>query len=116
MKKTEHVKVWISYANFEATIEDKSRNERVRKCFERGYNALKQQEAGEERVILLEAWKEFEAAKGDDESLQQVEAKFPKRVKKRRKVTTEEGVSLIISFINVLVGCWLGRILPLLVP
>lgn len=42
-------------------------------------------------MVLLEAWKEAEAAYGDAESLQAVVDKMPKVVKKRRKVGGEDG-------------------------
>jgi crooked neck len=41
--------------------------------------------------MLLEAWKEFEKKEGDDVSRKSVENLMPRRVKKRRKVTGEDG-------------------------
>ena len=64
--------------------------------FERAYSSLKLQNLSEERLILLEAWKEFEISKCVDdadssEAVAAVVRKFPKRVKKRRPITMADG-------------------------
>ena len=41
--------------------------------------------------MLLEAWLEFEHESGDEESLEKVKQKLPKKVKKRRKVYRDDG-------------------------
>ena len=68
-----------------------------RRCFViRGYKSLKEEGLKEERVVLLEAWKAFEAEHGDQTSLDTVQAKMPRITKQRRPVpngiegTTEE--------------------------
>lgn len=53
----------------------------------------------EERVMLLEAWQEFEADYGDDESRKAVQNLMPKRVKKRRRIQTEDGVKQLVTSI-----------------
>ena len=71
--KTSHVKVWISYAQFEAAQEEQNQRSeddadvdegatehRARRVFERGYAALKEAGLKEERLLLLEAWKAVE--------------------------------------------------------
>lgn len=45
----------------------------------------------EERVVLLEAWKEFEEAYGDEEEREKVGKMLPRVVKKWRKVEGGEG-------------------------
>lgn len=45
----------------------------------------------EERVLLLENWKEFEQNFGDESSQAQIEKLMPKRIKKRRQITNEDG-------------------------
>jgi crooked neck len=96
LEKTDHVKVWISYAHFEInadegeggeeeTVSDEAKA-RARKVFERAYKSLKEKDLKEERVVLLNAWKSFESTHGSKEDLQKVEAQMPKRVKKRRKL------------------------------
>ena len=121
LEKTAHVKVWMSFATFEATplhalAEDEgaevdadrvegpegpageaARQARARSIYERAYKHLREEEEDvkEETVMLLEAWKAFEAgaagAGGSAEALAAVEKKFPRRVKKRRAIHTADG-------------------------
>ncbi|KAI5817689.1 hypothetical protein BZA77DRAFT_278656 [Pyronema omphalodes] len=94
LKKTDHVKVWISYAHFEINADETGDEEnvseeaktRARKVFERAYASLKEKDLKEERVVLLNAWKSFESIHGSPEDLEKVEKQMPKRVKKRRKL------------------------------
>ncbi|TPX67511.1 hypothetical protein SpCBS45565_g03728 [Spizellomyces sp. 'palustris'] len=95
LQRTEHVKVWVSFANFEYTAldngEDGARVDAARKIFNRAYTTLQKRGEGgkEERVVLLEAWRDFERTHGDAEGLAKVQAKMPRAVKKRRKVVDE---------------------------
>jgi crooked neck len=41
--------------------------------------------------MLLEAWRAFEAACGDAALLRSVDERLPKRVKRRRQLTSEDG-------------------------
>merc|ERR1712055_530261 len=45
----------------------------------------------EERLMLLEAWRDFEREEGTEKSQAQVAELMPRRVKKRRKVQGEDG-------------------------
>lgn len=130
LDRTNHVKVWLSFAKFEATPlallaprdeeeEDggaaaaaaaaeqeggpsgpAEREAAARKAYERGFKALRelQPDAKEEALMLLEAWREFErsvaAAQGGVEgsdAVQAVEAKMPRRVKRKRQIVLEDG-------------------------
>jgi crooked neck len=94
LERTDHVKVWHSYAQFELlapppramdavdTVEDKVN--RARALYQRAYVHMRRMELSEERVLLLESWHEFELEHGSDASIQQVTTKMPKVVKKRR--------------------------------
>lgn len=64
---------------------------KTRAVFERGYTRLKDDGAKEDRVVLLEAWKAFEAEHGDDVSRDHVAGKMPRLVKKRREVPAGDG-------------------------
>lgn len=99
LEKTDHVKVWISYAHFEINADEDDEEEedeeaevseeakaRARRVFERAYKSLKDKDLKEERVVLLNAWKSFEITHGSEEDLKKVEAQMPRRVKKRRKL------------------------------
>ena len=100
LAKTDHVKVWISYAHFEINVPDPGQEEeqeeneevseaaktRARRIFTRASASLKQKSLGEDRVALLNAWRSFEATHGSKEDVEAVEKQMPRRVKKRRKL------------------------------
>ena len=69
--------------------------DKTRAIFERAYASLKMQELSEERLVLLEAWKEFEISRSEDpdssDAVAAVIRKFPKRVKKRRPLVLADG-------------------------
>ena len=80
-----HVKVWIALAEFEGT----QGVELGRQTFERAYQHLKDNgHESEDRVLLLDAWRVMERTHGDGESLQAVEAKLPRRIKRKRSTET----------------------------
>jgi crooked neck len=72
-----------------------SQVQRARALFVRAYGVLKQQGLKEERVLLLEAWREAESnfnhPWGD---VSTVEAKLPRKIKMRRMATAEDGSDL----------------------
>lgn len=90
-----HVKIWIAYAKFElfnTSAEEGIDNIVVaRRVFERGNAALRSNGDKENRALLMEAWRDFENEKGDEESQQKIREKMPKRVKKVQKVLGEDG-------------------------
>eukprot|EP00058_Branchiostoma_floridae_P021154 XP_002606644.1 hypothetical protein BRAFLDRAFT_57911 [Branchiostoma floridae] len=92
LERTQHVKVWISYAKFELSVAGDDMAARARKIFEQGNRSLRSCEEKEERLMLLEAWRDVEEEAGTAESLEKVNKLMPKRVKKRRKVQTEDGM------------------------
>jgi len=96
LEKTGHVKVWISWAQFECTAIGKGIQEGARPVLENAYEQLKQQPGGskEERVLLLDAWRVLEKAHGDAASVSQVEAKMPRRIKRKRMREDENGNEL----------------------
>jgi len=99
LRKTGHVKVWISYAQFEINVPDPDRPEaedvaaasivRARKVFERAHTLYKDESLVEERVALLQAWKAFEDVHGDEAERESVAKQMPTRVKKRRRLDDE---------------------------
>lgn len=111
VEKTGHVKVWISYAQFEVSTpenegdEDENENEenededeekeievseaakeRARAVFQRGWDFFKANHKTEERVILNEAWREFETVYGTPETQERVAKQTPHVVTKTRKL------------------------------
>lgn len=93
LERTQHVKVWISFARFEfqAFSGSESGVSQARTVFERANKALRNCEEKESRLMLLEAWHEFEAQHGNDSSRTAVSRQMPKKVKKRRKIQTDDG-------------------------
>ncbi|KAF9366419.1 NineTeen Complex (NTC) component [Mortierella sp. NVP85] len=91
LERTSHVKIWISWAHFEAGVPQEGQAAVARDVFKKGCQVMKEQELKEERVILLEAWKEFEQAQGSAETQKQVQDLMPKMVKKRRQVESADG-------------------------
>ncbi|CAK1354855.1 Pre-mRNA-splicing factor clf1 [Cercospora beticola] len=101
LQKTQHVKVWISYAHFEINVPDAAdqistetedapvsdaAKARARKVFERAHKMYKDQQLTDERVSLLNAWKSFEDTHGSSENIESVAKVLPRKVKKRRKL------------------------------
>ncbi|KAF9077362.1 TPR-like protein [Rhodocollybia butyracea] len=106
-----HVKVWISYALFEAEPialpraqreEEEEEDEeaeqkmvpgdpdRARQVFNRGYKELKDKGLKDERVALLEVWKTFEETHGTADDVAKVQGMMPV-VTKKRHVDQETG-------------------------
>ncbi|CAK5264928.1 unnamed protein product [Mycena citricolor] len=106
-----HVKVWISYALFEAepipiarALRDEEEEDDeeaevktvegdpvlARQVFERGYKDLKDKGLKSERVALLEVWKTFEETHGSESDVKKVQEMMP-IVSKRRVVDAETG-------------------------
>ena len=101
LEKTDHVKVWTSWAQFEIGVpddsndidnedEDRSVSEaaktRARSVFERAHKRMKDKDLKEDRVALLNAWKSFEAIHGSAEDQEKIDKQMPRKVKKRRKL------------------------------
>lgn len=78
-------------SQFEFLIGDDDAAARARRVFEKGNEKLRHNEK-EERLMLLEGWKAFEYEHGTPETRKAVEEKLPKRIKKRRKIETADGV------------------------
>lgn len=93
LEKTGHVKVWISFAQFEGTEVGKG-VDAARSTFDRAHERLKEAGLKEERVLLLDAWRVFEKTKGDAQSLAKVDSMLPRRVKRKRMRTDEDGAEL----------------------
>nr|XP_002125953.1 crooked neck-like protein 1 [Ciona intestinalis] len=92
LERTQHIKVWMSFAAFEATQETPDGNERARAIYKQANSKLQTSGSKEERLVLLEAWKVFEEKRGNVDQQSCVGRLWPKRVKKRKKVTTTTGV------------------------
>ena len=98
--------MWLSYAQFELQVEHEDRLAQARHVYEQANRELRQGREKEERLMLLEAWRDFESEQvwerlrsyfiiftlqGDEKSQEEVAQLLPRRVKKRRKIQTEDG-------------------------
>jgi len=101
LSKTNHVKVWLSLAQFEIQTEEESQGSnisRARKVYEDANQRLREDaikandeaQGKEFRVMLLENWRDFELENQDEESIKKVSNLMPKRVKKRRRIEQDE--------------------------
>ncbi|KAF5518408.1 Pre-mRNA-splicing factor clf1 [Colletotrichum aenigma] len=98
LEKTDHVKVWISYAHFELNIpEDEEAEEeeapisdvakaRARKVFERAHKSMREKDLKEESVTLLNAWLSFERMHGAEDNVGKVQNLMPRKTKRRRRL------------------------------
>ncbi len=104
LNKTTHVKVWLSLAQFESMTMDAddvgSNVRRARGVYDEANQRLReacnaadptdQAQAKEFRLMLLEAWRDFEEENGEDEDRKKVRDLMPKRIKKRRRIEQDE--------------------------
>jgi crooked neck len=98
LEKTDHLKVWVSYAHFELGVPDEGEAEgeddvatevakaRARKVFERAHRSMKDKDLKEERVALLDEWLRFEKNVGSAEDVEKVQKQQPRKTKGRRKL------------------------------
>lgn len=91
LDRTQHVKVFISFAKFEN--EAAGDNSAARAIFTRAYSHLKDLGLKEERVLLLEGWQDFEQSLGEGNQLnvQAVLKKKPRKVKKTKPIVHLDG-------------------------
>ncbi|NWZ64636.1 CRNL1 protein, partial [Acrocephalus arundinaceus] len=91
LQRTQHVKVWISLAQFELSAGQEERLPRCRQVYEEANKAMRSCEEKEERVMLLESWRSFEDEFGTDATKERIDKLMPEKIKKRRKLQAEDG-------------------------
>ncbi|NWI56552.1 CRNL1 protein, partial [Calyptomena viridis] len=91
LQRTQHVKVWISFAQFELSAGREERLQRCRQIYEEANKAMRSCEEKEERVMLLESWRGFEEEFGTDATKERIDKLMPEKIKKRRKLQAEDG-------------------------
>ncbi|GAU29368.1 hypothetical protein TSUD_31750 [Trifolium subterraneum] len=115
LDRTKHLKVWMSYAEFEAAAIDKESFDlseeqkkqciqRVRRVFEEALNYFRSSASDlkEETAMLLEKWLSLEASFGELGDVSLVHSKLPMRLKKRRQVSTVDDSFGIEEYIDYL--------------
>ncbi|KAK1402967.1 crooked neck-like protein 1 [Heracleum sosnowskyi] len=100
LERTKHLKVWISFAKFEASAmleEQESLRiqclDNARRVFECANNYFRDStpDLKEERTMLLNEWLNLESSFGELGNKNLVLVKMPKRLKKRRLIHTDDG-------------------------
>jgi len=91
LERTQHVKVWMSFARFELLVDDGECVSRAREVYREAHRALRSCEEKEERLMLLEAWRDFEKENGTEKTQEDVHKLMPNKIKRRRKIQTESG-------------------------
>ncbi|XP_078438951.1 uncharacterized protein LOC144709307 [Wolffia australiana] len=110
LQRTKHLKVWISYAKFEASAiaeetesgdvslsnTEESKLQRSRGVFERAFEYFRtnEPELKEERAMLLDDWLSVENSFGSVGDVSIVKKKLPRKVKRKRPVTSEDGTNV----------------------
>ncbi|KAL6876334.1 hypothetical protein ACP4OV_012906 [Aristida adscensionis] len=105
LDRTKHLKVWFSFAEFEASVglsgedgesQQRERAQRCRAVFERAFDYFRTSapESKEERVMLLEEWHNKEVSFGDHGDVNLVRTKAPRKAKRKRPVTSEDGSTI----------------------
>ncbi|NWU92846.1 CRNL1 protein, partial [Upupa epops] len=91
LQRTQHVKVWISFAQFELSAGKEESLSSCRQIYEEANKAMRNCEEKEERVMLLESWRSFEEEFGTDATKERIDKLMPEKIKKRRKLQAEDG-------------------------
>ncbi|PNI39499.1 CRNKL1 isoform 5 [Pan troglodytes] len=91
LQRTQHVKVWISFAQFELSSGKEGSLTKCRQIYEEANKTMRNCEEKEERLMLLESWRTFEEEFGTASDKERVDKLMPEKVKKRRKVQTDDG-------------------------
>ncbi|NWY39489.1 CRNL1 protein, partial [Sylvia atricapilla] len=91
LQRTQHVKVWISLAQFELSVGQEERLLHCRQVYEEANKAMRSCEEKEERVMLLESWRSFEEEFGTSATKERIDKLMPEKIKKRRKLQAEDG-------------------------
>ena len=65
LQRTQHVKVWISYAQFESSLNIDGAEEQARHVYDTADKELRKGDDKSARLLLLESWLEFEKKTGN---------------------------------------------------
>lgn len=91
--------MWISYTESEISFGE---FEKARGVFRRANKAL-ENAAPQERILMLESWMDFEKSKGNDYTISELEKLMPRKVKRRRQITSADGTDAGVIFIELFI-------------
>lgn len=90
LERTNHAKVWISYARCEYSMPSQDNVIQARAIFQQANRSLRSCQEKEQRLMLLEAWREFEEDAGDGDNLEKVKKLMPEKVVKRIQISSTD--------------------------
>ena len=93
LERTQHAKVFVARALFELEASDGG-VAAARASFEAANARMKSLGLKEERVLLLNSWRDMEAGAGPEGDMPTVDALLPKKIKMRRAVGGADGEGL----------------------
>eukprot|EP00916_Digyalum_oweni_P003553 GHVL01006383.1.p2 GENE.GHVL01006383.1~~GHVL01006383.1.p2 ORF type:complete len:354 (+),score=63.92 GHVL01006383.1:1014-2075(+) len=93
LEKTQHYKVFKAYSDFESKLSDDCAMDRARELIKRGIAVCKANNLPEDRALLVEHWLQIEKDKGDEDGVEMVTKKMPRKVKRKREVFSMSGES-----------------------
>ncbi|WZZ75762.1 hypothetical protein YC2023_087132 [Brassica napus] len=95
LDRTKHYKVWVSFAKFEASAtEHKGEGDKEEVAIETKKDCIRRARDSahkEERATLLEDWANMEAGFGSFGDVSVVQSLLPKKLKKRKAISREDG-------------------------
>ena len=89
LERTQHVKVYLSFGAFERI--SGGGMEAAEGVFAEAEALFKERGLKEERLLLLEGWRDAHTEAGDADKAEQVQSRMPKRIKKKRPIVGEDG-------------------------
>ncbi|KAM9095554.1 LOW QUALITY PROTEIN: crooked neck-like protein 1 [Sarcophilus harrisii] len=91
LQRTQHVKVWLGFAQFELSEGKEESLTCCRQIYEEANKRRKNNKEQEQRFLLLQSWKNFEHEFGTESQKARVDQLLAQRARKRRKVQAEDG-------------------------
>jgi crooked neck len=88
LERTKHIKVWISFAQFEEETAGHAAADAVYRNGEAYFKEIAQKG---DRALLLQTWRDAAAASGDSAREADIVQRMPTRIKKKRHLQTEDG-------------------------
>ena len=89
--RTQHVKVWISFARFEFSAGKEAGVAACRRVYEEANQSMRKRGEKQERLLLLQSWRSFEEEFGTAADKERVDKLMPEKARKRRKVQADDG-------------------------
>ena len=97
--------VWISYAKFELSIDGPDRLQRCRQIFEEANKGMRSCEEKEERLMLLESWKDLEKEFGSEGTVESQKAAAREGEEEEEADGRGRGKNMMSNYMQQSVDC-----------